>query len=293
MYSWIQVAYEFTRFMDLDNSSYKPSNEAKLLLETDGLVHPDATEHRSVVVSSIVSFQGIVSKMCAKLAQRQARHNFISPRDYMDFIKHYVDFFSEKREQLEDQQRHLSVGLKKLVETGDQVSTMRGSLTVKKEQLEKKNRLANEKLKQMIKDQNTAEKQKEKSLKLSAALAIKDREIQERTLAAQAELDLAEPALLEAQESVGGISKKMLDEIRVLGKPPENAQRTLEMICVMLGMGKLTWAEIRKAIRKDTFIGSIISFDSENITRSIRRTVEGKYLSVKGFDLNTVQRASR
>ena len=45
----------------------------------------------------------------------------ITPRHYLDFINHYANLFHEKRSELEVQQMHLNVGLRKIKETVDQV----------------------------------------------------------------------------------------------------------------------------------------------------------------------------
>jgi len=62
-----------------------------------------------------------------------------------------VKLFNEKRADLEEQQLHLNVGLNKIRETVDQVEELQASLSVKKIELEQKNQLANQKLKQMVK----------------------------------------------------------------------------------------------------------------------------------------------
>lgn len=50
----------------------------------------------------------------------------ITPRHYLDFINHYADLFNEKRSELEEQQMHLNVGLRKIKETVDQVMQSSG-----------------------------------------------------------------------------------------------------------------------------------------------------------------------
>ena len=62
-----------------------------------------------------------------------------------------MKLFNEKRADLEEQQLHLNVGLNKIRETVDQVEELQASLSVKKIELEQKNQLANQKLKQMVK----------------------------------------------------------------------------------------------------------------------------------------------
>ena len=62
-----------------------------------------------------------------------------------------VKLYNEKRSDLEEQQLHLNVGLQKIRETVDQVEELQSSLSIKKNDLEQKNALANQKLKQMVK----------------------------------------------------------------------------------------------------------------------------------------------
>ena len=61
-----------------------------------------------------------------------------------------VKLYNEKRSDLEEQQLHLNVGLQKIRETVDQVEELQSSLSIKKNDLEQKNALANQKLKQMV-----------------------------------------------------------------------------------------------------------------------------------------------
>lgn len=55
----------------------------------------------------------------------------ITPRHYLDFINHYANLFNEKRSELEEQQMHLNVGLRKIKETVDQVRICKTLLFVK------------------------------------------------------------------------------------------------------------------------------------------------------------------
>ena len=52
---------------------------------------------------------------------------------------------------MEEQQLHLNIGLNKIRETVQQVEDLQKSLSLKSEELEAKNALANQKLKQMVK----------------------------------------------------------------------------------------------------------------------------------------------
>jgi len=61
-----------------------------------------------------------------------------------------VKLFNEKRSDLEEQQLHLNIGLQKIRETVEQVEELQRSLSIKRNELEEKNNLANAKLKQMV-----------------------------------------------------------------------------------------------------------------------------------------------
>lgn len=56
-----------------------------------------------------------------RLAKRGSHTMAITPRHYLDFINQYANLFNEKRSELEEQQMHLNVGLRKIKETVDQV----------------------------------------------------------------------------------------------------------------------------------------------------------------------------
>ena len=83
-----------------------------------------------------------------------------------------VKLYNEKRQDLEEQQLHLNVGLQKIRETVEQVEELQASLSVKKNELEQKNTLANQKLKQMVHDQQEAEKKKVTSQEIQEALRV-------------------------------------------------------------------------------------------------------------------------
>ena len=53
----------------------------------------------------------------------------------------WVKLYNEKRQDLEEQQLHLSVGLQKIRETVEQVEELQASLSIKKNEVEQRNTL--------------------------------------------------------------------------------------------------------------------------------------------------------
>src|SRR5205085_12692079 len=119
--------------------------------------------HRNAIVNAFVFVHQSLYEINAKLSKRQGRYNYATPRHYLDFINHYVRLFNEKREDLEEQQRHLNIGLEKLRDTVIKVEELRKSLAIKNKELADKNEQANTKLNIMVKDQQDAEAKKDAS----------------------------------------------------------------------------------------------------------------------------------
>ncbi|KAI8434184.1 hypothetical protein MSG28_012298 [Choristoneura fumiferana] len=170
------------------------------------------------------------------------------------------------RADLEEQQLHLNVGLGKIAETVEQVEEMQKSLAVKSQELQAKNEAANAKLRQMVKDQQEAEKKKVESQEIQVALEKQTKEIEAKRRDVMADLAQVEPAVIEAQNAVRSIKKQQLVEVRSMANPPSVVKMALESICTLLGEKGDTWKGIRSAVMKDNFISTIVNFETENIT---------------------------
>lgn len=77
---------------------------------------------------------------------------------------------------------------------------MQKSLAVKSQELQAKNEAANAKLRQMVKDQQEAEKKKVQSQEIQQQLAQQTVHIQQKRSEVMADLEQVEPAVIEAQQ---------------------------------------------------------------------------------------------
>jgi len=85
---------------------------------------PESDPKNDIVADLIVRMHGSVVEVNQKLAKQAKKYNFITPRDFLDFIRHFVDLLAEKKEELQEQQYHLSIGLDKLRDTEQQVKEL-------------------------------------------------------------------------------------------------------------------------------------------------------------------------
>ena len=288
--AFYQVGLELTQSMDLDKQNFTAPDSIPLAYRRLSL----PASHRDAIINAMVYVHYSIQRLNVKEEKQHGKNTYLTPRHYLDFVAHFVKLFIEQRESLEEQQRHLNVGLEKLRDTVDKVRDLRQSLAEKKEQLERKDAEANEKLQRMIADQREAETRKKASLEIQSALEKQDREVAQRQQIVQNDLARAEPAVAEAQRSVSNIKRQHLTEVRSMGNPPAGVKLALESVCTLLGHRVDSWKIIQGIVRRDDFIASIVNYENERqMTPNLRAKMRNHYLSNDDFTYERVNRASK
>jgi dynein heavy chain 1 len=281
-----EVGKEFTLKLDMGDSetsggSWGVGTGHELMEQVATAFEGNIGSLRHAVVAALVNLHGIAKSTADEVAAETSSitRTFLSPRDYLALIQNFVACLNDRREKVEDEQLHVNAGLDKLRQTQENVAELKKGLGLKTAELKKKESLANEKLQQMVGDQNEAEKRKEEAERMSAAVQKQQSEISKRKELAQLDLDEAEPALRDAQASVRGIKKRDLDEVRNLARPPNNVKLTLECVALMMGELKSTeWTEVRKILSKADFIPNILNFDADKLSTKQIKMVTEQYL---------------
>ena len=275
-----QVAQEFTATLDIGMGLESHEREEQL---------------RCSVVNALMFVHGAVRKICERRVKQHDQLLFVTPRHYIDFIQQFVRVFSEKRSEIEDQQLHLNVGLQKMTETQEAVQELSVSLAVKGKELALKEVQANEKLQQMVQDQQEAEKQKSVTAELKTKVELSQKEIIERQAKVHEELAEVEPLVQEAKKAVEGIKKAQLDEVRSMLNPPGGVKMTMEAVCMMIyDVKKPTWDDIRKLIRKDDFVNGILNFDTESFKQDkAKMKALNAFLSDPDFTYEHINKSSK
>ncbi|KAI0484690.1 dynein heavy chain, N-terminal region 1-domain-containing protein [Xylariaceae sp. FL0804] len=258
-----QVANELTHSIDLDKPNFVAPDSIPVAYR--GLNLPPS--HRETIVNSMVYIHYSLQRFNSKLLKQQGKITFLTPRHFLDFVAQYVKLYNEKREDLEEQQRHLNVGLDKLRDTVEKVHDLRVSL---------------------------AEHRKNMSLNIQAALEKQEAEVASRREVVLNDLARAEPAVEEAKASVSNIKRQHLTEVRSMGNPPQGVRLAMESVCNLLGHKITDWKTVQAVVRRDDFIASIVSFDNEKqMTKPLRTKMRTTYLNNADFTFEKVNRASK
>lgn len=298
----IRVATEFLSGYQLSPDSYLPEvcNEKCGSTEIRG-VEPeggssDNSLYHSMLSRSLVECHSYVDELNDWLGRQGKRKNFIGPRDFLDLLRHLMTLMEDKRAEVADNSRHLTMGLTRLSETEGQVAELQTSLSKKELELKLKQKLSQEKMEAMIQQKGEAEEKKKQAELLARELDQQESRIKERKKEIEIELAEVQPLLKEAQESVSSIPKKFLEELRSMQSPPQTVKMVCEAVVILLtnqGERQPTWEEVRKSLRGD-IIQRILQFDaSDNLSISTVNKLKSRYLNNADWDTTKIDNASK
>ncbi|KAJ2996813.1 hypothetical protein HDV02_006191 [Globomyces sp. JEL0801] len=295
--AFYQVANEYTSLIDLDNAEFKCPSTFQPIFES--LEHP--LSYRDIVLDFFIYCHRTTCDLTETL-KKQFRIAFITPRQFIDFVALFTKIYQEKRSEVEERQKHLIVGLERLRETFEKVEELKSSLDFKNTELESKSAQANAKLKKMVDDQQQAENSRAASVSMQQALSQKNIQIAKRKDEVLVELALAEPAVIEAQQSVSSIKRQHLTEVRAMGNPPSVIKLAMESVCILLGYKVESWKNVQVILRRDDFISrylncsaksSIVNYDTSSLTQRLRDEISSNYLNDPSYTFETIDRASK
>lgn len=282
-----QVGKQFTAKLDIDREYVTPE---RFPYTFNNL--PEHPTHRDAINNAFVYVHQTLHKIYERMRKRNQQVTYITPRHYLDFINQYVKLFHEKCSELQEEQRHLTVGLNRINETVEQVEEMQSSLKVKSAELEAKNKEAQSKMENIVENRQEAKQKTQESEELQQALRAQETIIAEKRRTVMEDLSKVEPAVKEAQLAVQSIKKKDLQEIKTLLNPPASVKLAMESICLLLGESSNDWKSVRSMIVGENFISTIVNFNSENLSDNIRRQMREKYLNNPDYTYEKINRAS-
>jgi dynein heavy chain len=234
-------------------SSWK--KEALLQVATRFLkdIELPSDEVRGALVDLCVEFQASMEASCERFYGELRRRVYTTPKSYLDLINLYLSMLQERRHQLGTQRSHLLTGLSKLVDTKSVVADLREQLTALKPTLLEKSKETEALLAQVSIDNEKADKVKAIVEVEEAAVATSTEEVREVQADAQADLDLALPALRAAIKALEKLKKAEISEVKSMANPPAGVVRTMEAVCLLLGV-ETSWENAKRLLSKVDFL---------------------------------------
>ncbi|XP_054466216.1 dynein axonemal heavy chain 10 [Anoplopoma fimbria] len=231
--------------------------------------------HSAAVIAHVCMVHSSVGDFSKLFQQKLRRCNYVTPKNYLDFISTYSNLLEEKDKYILAQCKHLEGGLDKLKEASVQLAELNIKLAEQKVVLAEKS-IACEALLNEIGTNTTVAEEK----KTLAEDKAKEIEVQNKVIAVEkkeAESSLAEalPALAAARNALQDLEKSDVTEIRSFAKPPKQVQVVCECILVMRGYKEINWQSAKGMMSEANFLRSLMEMDCDSINNNQVRTVKG------------------
>ena len=240
---------------------------------------------------------GSVNDMSKVYLLNERRHNYTTPKSFLELINLYMKLLQNLYRELEAKMTRLENGLEKLRVTAAQVADLKAMLATQEVELNKKNEEADKLIEivgieteKVSKEKASADEEEKNVNKITLEVGIKQRDC-------EADLKKAEPALDAAQQALNTLNKANLTELKSFGSPPPAVINVLSAVIVLMASnGRVpkdrTWAKAKAMMAKvDHFLESLIHYDKENIHPNIIVALE-PYLKDKEFDPDFIRTKS-
>uniref|UniRef100_A0A8C9J6D4 Dynein axonemal heavy chain 10 n=1 Tax=Panthera tigris altaica TaxID=74533 RepID=A0A8C9J6D4_PANTA len=263
---------------------------AKSFLGTNPMI---PVENIDGVVEHVVLVHESVGEFSKRFLQKLRRSNYVTPKNYLDFINTYSKLLDEKTQCNIAQCKRLEGGLDKLKEATIQLDELNQKLAEQKVVLAEKSAACEALLEEIA--TNTAIAEEKKKLAEEKAMEIEEQNKIIAVEKAEAETALAEvmPVLEAAKLELQKLDKSDVTEIRSFAKPPKQVQTVCECILIMKGYKELNWKTAKGMMSDPNFLRSLMEIDFDSITQSQVKNIRGllKTLNTTTEEMEAVSKA--
>ncbi|XP_055461995.1 dynein axonemal heavy chain 10 [Psammomys obesus] len=263
---------------------------AKSFLGDNSMIPSDNIED---LVEHVVMVHQSVGEFSKQFQQKLRRSNYVTPKNYLDFINTYSKLLDEKTQYNIAQCKRLEGGLDKLKEATIQLDELNQKLAEQKIVLAEKSAACEALLEEI--SSNTAIAEEKKKLAEEKAMEIEEQNKIIAVEKAEAETALAEvmPILEAAKLELQKLDKSDVTEIRSFAKPPRQVQTVCECILIIKGYKELNWKTAKGMMSDPNFLRSLMELDFDSITQGQVKNIKGllKTLNTTIEEMEAVSKA--
>nr|XP_021152153.1 dynein heavy chain 1, axonemal [Columba livia] len=265
-----------------------------------------STEDISGMIQVCVEIHQSVAKKCQMYLAELGRHNYVTPKSYLEFLSTFSSLIGKKKQELKTAKKRMKGGLDKLLQTAEDVARMQEELESARPLLAQAAKDTEATMEQLQVDTAVAEKTRttvqaeemKANTKAQAAQAIAD----------DAQKDLAEalPALDAALASLRNLKKNDVTEVRAMQRPPPGVKLVIEAVCIMkevkpkkvpgekLGTKVDDYWEPGRGLLQDPgkFLDNLFKYDKDNIPETVISAIQ-PYIDNPEFQPAAIAKVSK
>ncbi|XP_060580911.1 dynein axonemal heavy chain 10-like isoform X1 [Ruditapes philippinarum] len=248
-----------------------PWPEQALYAVASVFISPDnpliADDMRDHVVEHIVLVHSSVGAYSKQFAQRLRRSNYVTPKNYLDFINTYLKLLQDKDNFNQAQCDRLAGGLQKIAEASEQLAILNEKLAVQKVAVTEKTAACEELLKVIASGTKRATEKKKLAEAKGKEIAESSKIIEVEKKDAEEALAAALPALEAARLALDDLDKSDVTEIRSFAKPPKAVQTICECVVILRGIREVSWKSAKAMMAEANFLAALKKMDVDSITQ--------------------------
>ncbi|XP_061675536.1 dynein axonemal heavy chain 11 isoform X2 [Syngnathoides biaculeatus] len=228
----------------------------------------------------------------------EKRHNYTTPKSFLQQITLYRNLLQKSRAQLQHKMKRLDSGLQKLQSTAAQVEDLKAKLadqesdlTFKNENIEALITKIGLQTERVSSKKEAADIEAQKVSLIQAEVSVKQKDCEQ-------DLAKAEPLLTAATAALNTLNKVNLTELKAFPNPPPAVINVAAAVMVLLApRGRVpkdrSWKAARAFMGKvDDFLQALVSYDKEHIHESCLHVVKQYYLKKPDFQPDLVRTKS-
>ncbi len=230
-------------------------------------------DSRALIIDHMVTVHSSVAVHSESFKQRLRRNNFVTPRNYLDFIENYQDLLTKNRGRIGDSCARLERGLEKLVQAADQINVLKAQLSVQKVAVAEKTSACNDLLEVITDSTAKAEAKTQAAQEKEQQLEEQNKVIVVEKAEAEEQLAEALPALAAAKNALKNLSKAQVTEVRSFATPPPEVQRVCECILIMRKENEISWKAAKGMMSATDFLQQLMQMDVDSISSAQQKSV--------------------
>jgi dynein heavy chain, axonemal len=253
-------------------------------------------EKRSEVVRHMVHVHTSVVDASKRFEAELRRHNYVTPKNYLDFISNYRNQLSQQRGKITTRVRRLEGGLTKLIEAQTAVDIMSVELREQKIVVDAKTKDVQALIQDIGERQAIADRQQADAKAKGEELAKASLVIADESAKANTALEAALPALEAAAQALDSLNKDDITEIKAFASPPALVMMVCMCIMALRPTGKENegegWKGAKAMISDSNFLKALKGYDKDKINEKMIKKVYA-YFKEPDFTLEKMKTVSR
>jgi len=228
---------------------------------------------RKNIVAHMVMVHTSVTKFSAEFLAKLKRYNYVTPKNYLDYIDAYKNGLAENQDRIEKAIKRLDGGLSRLIATATDVAALDIELREQKIILEHKSVEVNQMLVQVQESQVVATEKSKLAVQTELDLQDKSVIIEAQRIEAEGELEQALPILAAAEEALDCVKKSEIDEMKAFKKPKEEIILVAQCVAIMKKRSDIGWASCCQMMGEGSFMTSLKEFDKSQLKDGMMKNV--------------------